>query len=283
MHLFITGPHYSSVAFVCKAGGINHSWQCFCLPDRIIIFLNIKPILMKKLFCAFLFFPFFSSCDVAQQVLNQSTSTGTGLSTADIVAGLKEALTVGTQNSSNKLSAVDGFFKDAAIKILMPPEAEKVESTLRSLGFGSVVDKAILSMNRGAEEAAKSATPIFVNAIKQMTITDALGILQGGESAATNYFKEKTTAQLTEAFRPVIDKALTKTDATKYWSDVFSVYNRFSQKKIDTDLGAYVTGKAIDGIFHEVALEEQKIRKDPAARINDILKKVFGSPQAQGK
>lgn len=238
---------------------------------------------MKKLFYAFLIFPFFSSCDVAQQVLNQSTSTGGALSTADIVAGLKEALTVGTQNSSNKLSAVDGFFKDAAIKILMPPEAEKVESTLRSLGFGSVVDKAILSMNRGAEEAAKSATPIFVNAIKQMTITDALGILQGGESAATNYFKEKTTTQLTQAFRPVIDKALTKTDATKYWSDVFSVYNRFSQKKVDTDLGAYVTGKAIDGIFYEVALEEQKIRKDPAARVSDILKKVFGSPEAQKK
>lgn len=238
---------------------------------------------MKKLFYAFLIFPFFSSCDVAQQVLNQSTSTGGALSTADIVAGLKEALTVGTQNSSNKLSAVDGFFKDAAIKILMPPEAQKVESTLRSLGFGSVIDKAILSMNRGAEEAAKSATPIFVNAIKQMTITDALGILQGGESSATNYFKEKTTTQLTQAFRPVIDKALTKTDATKYWSDVFSVYNRFSQKKIDTDLGAYVTGKAIDGIFYEVALEEQKIRKDPAARVSDILKKVFGSPEAQKK
>ncbi|CAN5486305.1 DUF4197 domain-containing protein [soil metagenome] len=238
---------------------------------------------MKKFLYAFLIFPFFSSCDVAQQVLNQSTSTGAGLSIADIIAGLKEALTVGTQNSNSKLSAIDGFFKDAAIKILMPPEAEKVESTLRGLGFGSVVDKAILSMNRGAEEAAKSATPIFVNAIKQMTITDAIGILQGGESAATNYFKEKTTAELTQAFRPVIDKALTKTDATRYWNDVFSVYNRFSQKKIDTDLGAYVTGKAIEGIFHEVALEEQKIRKDPAARVNDILKKVFGSPQAQGK
>jgi hypothetical protein len=239
---------------------------------------------MKKLLYAFLIFPFLSGCDVAQQVLNQSTSTGSGaLTTADIVAGLKEALTVGTQNSSNKLSAVDGFFKDAAIKILMPPEAQKVESTLRSLGFGSVVDKAILSMNRGAEEAAKSATPIFVSAIKQMTITDALGILKGGESSATNYFKEKTTVQLTQAFRPVIDKALTKTDATKYWSDVFSVYNRFSQKKVDTDLGAYVTGKAIDGIFYEVALEEQKIRKDPAARVTDILKKVFGSAEAQGK
>jgi len=240
--------------------------------------------MMKKLIYALLLFPLLSGCDVAQQVLNQSTSTGGGaLTTADIVAGLKEALTVGTQNSSNKLSAVDGFFKDAAIKILMPPEAQKAESTLRSLGFGSVVDKAILSMNRAAEDAAKSATPVFVNAIKQMTITDALGILKGGESSATNYFKGKTTAQLTQAFRPAIDKALTKTDATKYWSDVFSVYNRFSQKKVDTDLGAYVTGKAIDGIFYEVALEEQKIRKDPAARISDILKKVFGSPEAQNK
>ena len=239
---------------------------------------------MKKLLYAFLLFPFFSSCDVAQQVLNDSTSATSGtLSTADIVAGLKEALTIGTQNSTNQLSAVDGFFKDAAVKILMPPEAQKVESTLRSLGFGSVVDKAILSMNRGAEDAAKSATPIFVNAIKQMTITDALGILKGGGNAATNYFKDKTTAQLTQAFRPVIDKSLNKTDATKYWSDVFSVYNRFATNKVETDLGAYVTGKAIDGIFYEVALEEQKIRKDPAARVTDILKKVFGSPQAQGK
>ena len=205
---------------------------------------------MKKLLYAFLLFPFFSSCDVAQQVLNDSTSSTSGtLSTADIVAGLKEALTVGTQNSTNKLSAVDGFFKDAAVKILMPPEAQKVESTLRGLGFGSVVDKAILSMNRGAEDAAKSATPIFVNAIKQMTITDALGILQGGDNAATNYFKDKTTAQLTQAFRPVIDKSLNKTDATKYWSDVFSVYNRFATNKVETDLDAYVTGKAIDWYF----------------------------------
>ena len=239
---------------------------------------------MKKLLYAFLLFPFFSSCDVAQQVLNDSTSATSGtLSTADIVAGLKEALTIGTQNSTNQLSAVDGFFKDAAVKILMPPEAQKVESTLRSLGFGSVVDKAILSMNRGAEDAAKSATPIFVNAIKQMTITDALGILKGSDNAATNYFKDKTTAQLTQAFRPVIDKSLNKTDATKYWSDAFSVYNRFATNKVETDLGAYVTGKAIDGIFYEVASEEQKIRKDPAARVTDILKKVFGSPQAQGK
>ncbi|CAN5273666.1 DUF4197 domain-containing protein [soil metagenome] len=234
---------------------------------------------MKKLLFACMLFPFLSGCDVAQQVLDQSTS-GT-LSTSEIIAGLKEALTVGTRNSTSQLSATDGFFKDAVIKILMPPEAQKVESTLRSVGFGSVVDKAVLAMNRGAEEAAKSATPIFVNAIKKMTITDALGILKGGETTATNYFKSKTTEQLTNAFRPVIDNALLKTDATKYWSDVFSIYNRFSQNKINTDLGAYVTGKAIDGIFYEVALEEQKIRKDPAARVTDILKKVFGSREAQ--
>jgi hypothetical protein len=125
----------------------------------------------------------------------------------------------------------------------------------------------------------KSATPIFVNAIKQMTITDALGILKGSDNAATNYFKDKTTAQLTQAFRPVIDKSLNKTDATKYWSDVFSVYNRFATNKVETDLGAYVTGKAIDGIFYEVALEEQKIRKDPAARVTDILKKFLVVPR----
>ena len=237
---------------------------------------------MKKLLYLFFFLPALSSCDVAQQVLNQSGMTTGPLTNADIVMGLKEALTIGTQNGTNKLSAVDGFFKDAALKILMPPEAQKVESTLRSLGFGSVVDQAILSMNRGAEEAAKSATPIFVGAIKQMTITDALGILKGGDNSATNYFKEKTTAALVTAFRPVIDNALKKTDATKYWNDVFSVYNRFSQKKVNTDLGAYVTGKAVDGIFYQVALEEAKIRKDPAARVTDILKKVFGSREAQG-
>src|SRR6476619_7247590 len=158
-----------------------------------------------------------NSCDTAQQVLNSlpnGTTTSGGLTTQQIVAGLKEALTVGTQNSTTQLSAVDGFFKNAAIKILMPPEAQKVVSTLQSVGFGSVVDKAVLSMNRAAEDAAKSATPIFVNAIKQMTINDAIGILQGGNQSATNYFKNKTTTALTAAFKPIVSKALQQTDAT---------------------------------------------------------------------
>ena len=163
----------------------------------------------------------------------------------------------------------------------MPPETQNVEKILRSVGMGSLLDNAILSLNRAAEDAAKSASPIFIDAVKQMTITDALGILKGGDFAATHYFKDKTSLALTNAFSPIINNSLKKVNATKYWNDVFSVYNKFAVKPVNTDLGAYVTGKAIDGIFHEVGLEEQKIRKDPVARVTDILKTVFGSPQAQ--
>ena len=225
----------------------------------------------------------FFACTTLQQAANSfpTTSTTGNPTQSQIVQGLKQALTIGTQNSTNRLSAVDGFFADAAIKILMPPEVENVEETLRQFGLGSLVDKTILSLNRAAEDAAKSATPIFVNAIKQMTISDAIGILQGGDFAATNYFKEKTTASLTEAFSPVISKSLNKVDATKYWSDLFTAYNKFATKKVPTDLNVYVTQKAIDGIFYEVGLEEQKIRKDPAARVTDLLKQVFGSARAK--
>jgi len=230
----------------------------------------------------------FASCDTARQVLEGVSTTygGTtgvgGLSNAEIVAGLRQALTVGTERSAQKLSSLDGFFKNAAIKILLPEEAQKVEKTLRSLGMSSLVDKAILSMNRAAEDATKGAGTIFVNAIQQMTITDAVNILKGGDFAATNYFKGKTTDALTQSFRPVIDKALKNVNATKYWGDVISVYNQFSSNKINTDLSAYVTQKAMDGIFYQVGLEEQKIRRDPVARTTEILKKVFGSQLAQG-
>lgn len=199
-----------------------------------------------------------------------------GLSSNTIANGLKEALEIGTRNGAEKLSAADGFFKDAAIKILMPEEAKKVESKLRSIGMGSQVDNAILSMNRAAEDASKSAAPIFVNAIKQMTIQDAAGILKGGDFAATDYLKNKTTTSLTEAFRPVIEQSLAKVDATRYWNTLFTNYNRFSMEKVNPDLAAFVTEKALAGIFHEVALQEQKIRKDPAAQTTALLKQVFG-------
>jgi len=205
---------------------------------------------------------------------NAKTKT---LTNDEIISGLKEALHVGTNNSTKKLSTIDGFFKAAAIKILMPAEAQKVEKKLRAVGFGKQVDDAILSMNRAAEDAAKEATPIFLNAIKGITIQDGIGILKGDDFAATNYLKSKTTAQLMEAFRPVIERSLEKVGATKYWNTVFTTYNKFSTEKVNPDLSAYVTEKALSGIFHQVSLEEQKIRKDPLARTTDILKKVFSN------
>ncbi len=229
----------------------------------------MKYILLAAIFC------FNIQCTTLQQAAG-GLSSGNTNQQDQVVEGLKQALTIGTQNSTNRLSAVDGFFANAAIKILMPPEAKNVENTLRTFGLGSLVDKTVLSLNRAAEDASKSATPIFVNAIKQMTITDAIGILRGGDFAATNYFKQKTTAALTQAFQPVISSSLNKVSATKYWSDVFTAYNRFSTKQVNTNLTAYTTQKAIDGIFYEVGLEEQKIRKDPAARVTDLLKTVFG-------
>jgi hypothetical protein len=221
----------------------------------------------------------FSGCDTAKQILSTMGNGGvTGnLSNADIVSGLKEALRVGTDTTTKKLSLLNGFFGDDIIKILMPPEALKVEKTLRDVGFGSTVDKAVLSMNRAAEDASKYVGNIFWNSIKQMTITDALGILRGGDFAATDYLKRTTTQQLTTAFRPVIDRSLNNVNATKYWSDVFSVYNRFSRNPVNTDLGAYVTEKALSGLFYHIGLQEQKIRKDPVARVTDILRRVFGN------
>ncbi|PWT76328.1 MAG: DUF4197 domain-containing protein [Bacteroidetes bacterium] len=242
---------------------------------------------MKKIGILFISLSFFHHAVTAQSSIDGllkdakkavSGNKGSGLSTDEVVSGLKEALTVGTEKSASKLSAVDGFFKDAAVKILLPEQAQKVEKTLRGMGMGKLVDDAILSVNRAAEDAAKSATPIFVNAVKKMSIQDAMGILRGPDTAATSYLKKTTTPDLTTAFKPVIDTSLKKTDATRYWKDVFETYNKLPTtfKKVDPDLASYVTQKAMDGIFYYVAEEEKKIRKDPAAQVTDILKKVFG-------
>lgn len=207
-----------------------------------------------------------------------SGKPGAGLSNEDAIAGLKEALVVGSQKGSNTLSQVDGFFANAALKILLPAEAQKVESTLRKVGLGKQVDDAILSMNRAAEDACKSAAPIFSNAIKQMSFQDALGILKGGDTAATGYLRGKTTAELTNAFAPVINQSLEKVNATKYWNTLINSYNKINilgGQKINPDLSAYVTEKALSGIFFQVAQEEKSIRKDPVARTSEILKKVF--------
>jgi len=199
------------------------------------------------------------------------------LSNDDIISGLKEALRVATDSSATILSKADGYFSNAAIKILMPEEAKKAERTLRNMGMSSLVDKAILSMNRAAEDAAGGVGEIFWNAIKQMSFTDGLKILKGGDFAATDYLKSTTSGILTEKMRPVIETSMSKVNATNYWKDVFSAYNKFSKQPVNTDLAAYVTGKAMDGLFYNIGLEEQKIRKDPAAQVTDLLKKVFGN------
>jgi len=212
-------------------------------------------------------------------LLDGIVSGNTKLSAAEVAEGLKEALEKGTGNSVAKLNVVDGYLANAAIKILMPPEAQKIEKTLRSIGLGKQVDQAITAMNRAAEDAAGKATPIFVSAIKQMTIEDAFGILRGGDSSATTYLRLKTTDSLTNAFAPVVNQSLEKVDATKYWNTIFTRYNAITGSNIETNLGAYVTAKALSGIFYQLAAEEKNIRQNPAARTSELLKKVFGTKQ----
>ncbi|MCB0696808.1 MAG: DUF4197 domain-containing protein [Chitinophagaceae bacterium] len=216
-----------------------------------------------------------------KKIINDASNNGgTGALTNDeIIAGLKQALEVGSNNAGKQLSTINGYFGNQIIKILMPPEAKKVENTLRSIGMGAEVDKAIMAMNRAAEDAAAKAAPIFINAIKTMSIQDGLGILKGGNSAATNYLKNRTTQQLTNAFRPVIENSLNKVNATKYWSQVFTIYNRLPTtfNKINPDLTGYVTERALSGLFVTVEQEENKIRQNPSARVTDLLRKVFGA------
>jgi hypothetical protein len=207
----------------------------------------------------------------------QGNLLGKGLSSDEIVSGLKDALAKGTQASTDKLSAADGFFKDAAVKILFPPEAVKMEKTLRNAGFGPQVDKAILDINRAAEDAAKSAAPIFLSAIKNMSVSDGVGILRGPDTAATGYLRKSTSVQLTAAFLPVISNSLDKTGASKSWKTVVDAYNKIPfQKKINPDLPAYTTQRALDGVFYYVAVQEKDIRKNPAGQADALLKKVFG-------
>lgn len=226
-------------------------------------------------------FLFISSCDVQSQaqlgnILKQAGATGTP-TTLEIASGIKQALEIGTANGADKLSAKDGFLGNMAVKILFPPEAQKVESALRGVGLGSVADNVITSLNRAAEDAAKEAKPIFLAAVRQMTITDATNILMGKKDAATEYFKRVTTAQLMSKFSPIVGNSLNKVGATKYWTEAANSYNKIPLvKPVNADLNAYVTQKAIDGMFLQVAQEELQIRENINARSTTLLKKVFG-------
>jgi hypothetical protein len=200
------------------------------------------------------------------------------LTNDEIIRGLKEALNVGSNNASSTASKVDGYFKNPVIKIPFPPEAKNIESKVRAIGMNKQVDEFILTINRAAEEAAKNAAPIFLNAITSMTITDGLSILRGNDSAATSYLKKTTSAQLHDKFKPVIKSATQKVDVTRYWNPIITTYNKMPLvTKMNPDLEEYITQKALTGLFFLVSQEEAKIRKDPAARVTDLLKKVFGN------
>lgn len=230
---------------------------------------------MKLFLSAFLLVVFISSCDV----LSKLPTGGVGVTEKEAAAGIKEALSQGLVKAVLQLNREDGFFKDAFYKILMPPDARRIENTLRDLGMGKMVDKAILQINRAAEDAAGFAKPIFVDAIKSMTITDAIGLIRNGDTSATHFFRIKTTGRLIEAFLPVIRSSLEKVDATKYYSDVINTYNNFPTtfKKINPDLPSFVTGRATDALFDLVAKEEINIRQNITARTTELLRRVFGN------
>ncbi len=214
---------------------------------------------------------------VEKSVVEKATSKKTNLSNEEIINGLKEALRIGTEKSVAKLSALNGFFNNPLLKIPMPPETKKIETTLRTMGMGNIVDKAILAMNRAAEDASKSVVQIFVGAITKMTISDGLKILQGDDGAATAYLRQATSQELNAAILPIVTESLKKVEATKYWNEVFTAYNKVAKAKVDVNLANYVTAKAVNGLFIAIRSEEQRIRKDPAAQVTDLLKKVFGS------
>ena len=202
----------------------------------------------------------------------------------EIISGLKEALSTGANNSASFASKLDGFNKNPMLFIPFPPEAQKMKQKLIDLGFQKKVTEFETSLNRAAEEASKDAAPIFVNAIKNMTLTDGMGILKGGDTAATHYLREKTFNSLIDAFKPTVKNAITKVEVTKYWTPLATTYNKIPfVEKQNPDLDSYVTNLAAQGLFKLVRDEEAKIRKDPLTRATDILKKVFGYADSQKK
>jgi hypothetical protein len=213
---------------------------------------------------------------VLNDVITQ-TKGGGALTNDDVVMGLKEALKVGINKGTDSASKNNGYYLNPKIKIPFPPEIQRVETSLRKIGLGGEVDKFIISLNRGAEEAAKEAKPIFVNAILSMSFSDAWSILRGDKNAATMFLKRTTSTSLTQAYLPVMERALQKTQATKYYTDLAITYNAlpFTQK-VNPDLKVYATQKAIDGLFILVEQEEARIRENPLARTTEILKRVFG-------
>jgi hypothetical protein len=240
---------------------------------------------MKLLFCLFIISLFSCSIieDASTTILNPTNNSPSkiDLTNEEVISGLKEALNVGIKNAVNLSSVTDGFLKNDLIRLPFPPDAIKVREKSINFGLSKQVTTFEETLNRAAEEATKKALPIFVNAIKNMSVSDGFTILKGGDGAATKFLKSQTSNQLVIAFAPVVKEATTKVQLTAYWNPIITRYNSAMTlsggQKLDPDLDAYITQKAIDGLFYLVETEENKIRKDPLARVSDILVKVFGS------
>ena len=217
----------------------------------------------------------FFSCAEMQQVMDQLPQ-GTGLTQAEIGNGLKEALNNGISKQVTKLTTTDGFFKNEAVKILLPEELKIVDTKLRQIGLSSLADEGLKVLNRAAEDAVKEATPIFVDAVKQMTFNDAKNILMGNESSATTYLQNTTSTALYAKFNPVIKNSFAKVGADKVWNNIITKYNSIPLvNKVNPDLTDYTTNKAMEGVFKMIAVEEGNIRTNLNARSSDLLKKVF--------
>lgn len=237
---------------------------------------------MKKIVFAILLLPLASNAQLgglinkAKDKVTEVTGTGTGLSNADIASALKEALNKGIDEQVTKLTAVDGFYKNEMVKILLPEELQKVDKTLRSLGMGDLADEGLLVLNRAAEDAVKEATPIFVNAVTSMTFSDAKNILMGDDRSATTYLEKTTSTQLYDKFSPVVKTSLDKVGADKVWATIIEKYNSLPlTKDVNPNLTDYVTSKAMSGVFTMISVEEKEIRTDLSSRTSDLLKKVF--------
>lgn len=216
-----------------------------------------------------------SSCAEMQQVLNQFPQTQ-GIGGVDIAGGLKEALNNGISKQVTKLTTTDGFYRNEAVKILLPEELRKVDAGLRRIGLSSLADEGLKVLNRAAEDAVKEATPIFVDAVRNMTFMDARSILMGNESSATNYLQNSTSTALYGKFNPVIKNSFTKVGADKVWTNIITKYNSIPLvNKVNPDLTDYVTNQALNGVFKMVAVEEKNIRTNIVSRTSVLLQKVF--------
>jgi len=230
---------------------------------------------MKKTVILIVLSFIFTSCAELQQVVNQLPQTGT-ISNTDIASGLRQALDLGIDKQVTKLTQKDGFFKNELVKILLPEELQKVDKTLRNIGLGSLADEGLKILNRAAEDAVKEATPIFINAVKDITFNDAKTILLGNDNAATQYLTSKTQSQLYDKFKPVIESSFAKVGANQIWTNLIERYNKLPlTNNVNPDLTDYVTNEALKGVYTMIAVEEKEIRQKVSSRTTTLLKKVF--------